>query len=101
MLQRALQGRQGFVQDGLLRPAFSGYGLFADLSQKIKNFISWEDSMKMWVKKCLISRELGKMILTLIKNPGQWGKSSANWQKFKQLAQGNKNLVFHQSFKEI
>lgn len=68
---------------------------------KFKYLISWEDSIKMWIKKGLISHGLGKMILVLIKDPGQWGANPANWQKFKQLAQNNKNLVFHQSFKEI
>lgn len=74
---------------------FKRYGV------KFAYLVNWSDCVKMWMKKGLMKKELGDLVLKMIKNPLRWGKRGENWQKFKELAKDEKNLVFHESFYKI
>ena len=72
-----------------------------DYKVKFEYLLSWEDCIKMWMEKGLVSKEFGQITIDFVKDPVNWGKKKENWQRFKKIAKDEKNLVFHKSFKEI
>lgn len=69
---------------------------------KFKGLVTWPALMHFAADQKFLGRELCDMIANeMIYDPLSWQKKPANWQRFKQLAKMEKNLIFAESFKKI
>jgi orotate phosphoribosyltransferase len=68
---------------------------------KLVSLVRLPDLMEYAAKINFLGAELCGMIAEYYRDPLEWQKKKSNWKKFKELAAKEKNLVFHESFKDI
>lgn len=68
---------------------------------KLVSLTRWPDLMKFAAQSKFLGAELCQMIAGYSRDPLAWQKKETNWKRFKELAVKEKNLIFHESFKDI
>ena len=68
---------------------------------KLISLVRWPDLMKFAAQSNFLGADLCQIIVEYTRDPLAWQKKKSNWKKFKELAAKEKNLVFHESFKDI
>jgi orotate phosphoribosyltransferase len=68
---------------------------------KLVSLVRWPDLMKFAAQSKFLGAELCEMIAVYSRDPLAWQKKKSNWKRFKELAAKEKNLIFHESFKDI
>lgn len=68
---------------------------------KFISLITWPEIMDFAAKQKFFSQEFCDLVKDFLYDPEVWQTKPENWQRFKELASQEKNLIFHPSFKEI